>query len=101
VTELDDNFDQDFFERRLAERRNCCHGALLRIAGLKEIFACSLRDVSERGASVRLRQEIPLLPTDFAISENNFQTARRCRLVWRETDFVGVEFSDPQGAIER
>jgi hypothetical protein len=36
---------------------------------------------------------VSLLPRSAA---SGFRTARRCRLVWRESDFVGAEFVDRQ-----
>jgi hypothetical protein len=31
-----------------------------------------------------------MVPLDFDISFDNFRHVRRCRLIWRDGDFVGV-----------
>jgi hypothetical protein len=33
-----------------------------------------------------------IVPSGFGISFDNFRTLRRCRLIWRDGDFVGVAF---------
>ena len=91
---LDDLSIEEEFERRTFERTWRGRDALIRIDGLRDIFSCSLRDIAERGAGIRLHRQIVLLPIEFELSEDNFRTVRRCRLVWRQTDFAGVAFVD-------
>jgi len=33
-----------------------------------------------------------IVPSEFGISFDSFRTMRRCRLVWRDGDFVGAAF---------
>jgi hypothetical protein len=33
-----------------------------------------------------------IVPSEFGISFDNFRTMRRCRLIWRDGDYVGVAF---------
>jgi len=33
-----------------------------------------------------------VLPVEFDLSFDNFRTIRGCRMIWRDGDFVGVEF---------
>jgi hypothetical protein len=33
-----------------------------------------------------------IVPSEFGISFDNFRTTRRCRLIWRDGDFVGAAF---------
>jgi hypothetical protein len=94
VFTLDDLSIEEEFERRTFERTWRGRDALIRIDGLRDIFSCSLRDIAERGAGIRLHRQIVLLPIEFELSEDNFRTVRRCRLVWRQTDFAGVAFVD-------
>ena len=35
-----------------------------------------------------------VLPLDFDLSFDNFRTLRKCKMVWREGDFVGVQFGN-------
>jgi hypothetical protein len=92
VTASDNSLDADIFERRATERKPCCIGALLRSPGLRGLFSCSVRDVSLRGASLRLHQQIALLPVELEFSDDSFRTTRRSRLIWRDSDFIGVAF---------
>jgi hypothetical protein len=93
ITPDDLSIDAEF-ERRAFERTWRGRDALVRIDGLRDIFSCSLRDITDRGAGLRLHRQIVLLPIEFDLSETNFRTIRRCRLVWREADFAGIEFID-------
>jgi hypothetical protein len=89
-----DNLENEF-DRRAFERTPCNRGALLRI--LNDIFPFTIRDTSERGIGIRLHSRLPLIPVELMISEDGFKTARQCRLVWREGDFAGAEFTDRSG----
>jgi hypothetical protein len=33
-----------------------------------------------------------MLPLDFALSFDGVRTVRKCRLVWRQEEFIGVAF---------
>ena len=50
-------------------------GALFFFAGREGVFACCVENVTNHGG-VR----------------PNFRTIRRCRLAWRSSDFIGVQF---------
>jgi hypothetical protein len=91
---MNDTPVEDEFERRTSKRIKHNRGALLRIAGLRNLFELTIRDVSDRGVAVRLHIDLPLLPVDFEISDNRFQSAQHCRLIWRQGSFVGAEFVD-------
>jgi hypothetical protein len=63
----------------------------------REVAAALLVDtlgrflLQQRGAGLRLNG-LNLLPFEFGISFDRFRTMRRCRLVRRDGDFVGVTF---------
>ena len=44
------------------------------------------------GAGIRLTS-LNIVPFEFGISFDNFRAMRRCRLIWRDRDFVGVIFA--------
>jgi hypothetical protein len=46
---------------------------------------------SQIAAPVRI-QEQKVLPLDFALSFDNFRTVRMCRLIWRQSDLLGMAF---------
>jgi hypothetical protein len=80
-------------ERRTVGRTKIAKSALLFFGSQRGVFGCSLRDVTNIGAGIRL-DNINVLPPDFELSFDNFHTIRKCRLVWRQGDFTGVAFQD-------
>jgi hypothetical protein len=50
-----------------------------------------LTDRCRRFAGLRLNGLI-MVPSEFDVSFDNFRTMRRCRLIWRDDDFVGASF---------
>jgi hypothetical protein len=78
-------------ERRSLERRWIYQGATLSIPQLGIICSCRLRDLTEKGAGIRI-EKIPLLPIEFDLSTDGFRTLRECQLIWRQGDFVGARF---------
>jgi hypothetical protein len=79
------------FERRAVGRTTINRGVLMHFAGREGVHACSVRDVTNHGAGIRLNG-LNIVPFEFGISFDNFRTMRRCRLVWRDSDFVGAAF---------
>jgi hypothetical protein len=77
-------------ERR-AVGRTLNRSVLLHFAGCNGVHACCVRDVTNLGAGVRLNG-LNIVPSEFGVSFDNFRTMRRCRLIWRDGDFVGVTF---------
>jgi hypothetical protein len=87
---------QEILQRQQGERRSIGRTRINRDAslffpGCAGIFACGIRDVTNQGAGIRLNG-LDLLPVHFDLSFDNFRTSRRCHLIWRDGDFVGVEF---------
>jgi hypothetical protein len=78
-------------ERRAVGRTLINRGVLMHFAGRDGVHACCVRDVTNLGAGIRLTG-LNIVPFEFAISFDNFRTMRRCRLIWRDGDFVGVIF---------
>ena len=91
---MNDTSFEDEFERRASERKPYNRGALLRIAGLANLFELTVRDISDRGIGLRLHISLPVLPVDFKISDDGLRTDQKCRLIWRESNFMGAEFID-------
>ena len=78
-------------ERRCVERRWIYQSALLSVPQLKFIGMCRLRDLTEKGAGIRI-EKLPLLPIEFELSIDGFLSRKQCQLIWRQGDFVGVRF---------
>jgi hypothetical protein len=78
-------------ERRAVGRTLINRSALLFFRGSAGVFPCCVRDVTNSGAGVRL-EALPVLPVEFDLSFDNFRTVRKCRLIWRDSDFIGIAF---------
>jgi PilZ domain len=55
------------------------------------VFDCAVRDVSTSGAQLNIPSTIGI-PDEFDLVIKG-APARRCRVVWRKADQIGVEFS--------
>ena len=77
-------------ERRWSGRTTISRGAKLFFNPQSGVLACGFRNITNRGASLR----VTVLPLNFELSFDNFHTKRDCRLVWRDGDFIGVAFQD-------
>ncbi len=64
----------------------------------KPICGCVLRDISDYGARLRIgenatAQDTPIPPTFILAISKSGNVFRRCELIWRTDDEVGVKFS--------
>jgi hypothetical protein len=82
-------------DRRSIARTIIFKGALLFFSGQAGVHACTVKDATNVGAGIRLR-DLVALPLDFELSLDNFRTVRKCRLMWRDGDSSGVAFVDEQ-----
>ena len=78
-------------ERRAVARTTINRDVLMFFTGQDRVHACCVRDVTNHGAGLRLNG-LNIVPSEFGISFDNFRTMRLCRLIWRDSDFVGVAF---------
>jgi len=98
MTEDLDHLDQweSAFERRSIGRTKIAKGALLFFVGQTGVHSCGVIDITNVGAGIRT-QDLPALPLNFELSFDNFRTLRKCRLIWRNGDLVGVAFESGNG----
>ena len=87
---LDERTD-DPADRRALVRQWVYRNALLSVPGQLCAQPCSVRDLTAKGASIRLNG-IALLPLEFGISFDGFRTCDPCGLIWRDGDFAGLLF---------
>jgi hypothetical protein len=87
------DLEENEFERRSVGRTRILKGALLFFSEKNGVQSCTVRDVTNRGAGIRA-QNLPILPLDFALSFDGFRTVRKCRLIWRQEEFIGVAFEN-------
>jgi hypothetical protein len=78
-------------ERRAVGRTTINRHALMHFAGYDGVHECCARNVTNAGAGIVLNG-LNIIPAEFGISFDNFRTMRRCRLIWRDGDFLGVAF---------
>lgn len=78
-------------ERRAFGRTTINRGALMYFTGREGVHACTVRDVTNHGGGICITG-LNVLPFEFDISFDNFRTARQCRLIWRDGDFIGAQF---------
>jgi len=83
--------DEDVFERRSRSRTVINRSALIFYAGRAGVENCTVRDVTNHGAGIRLHNQ-QVMPVNFDLSFDNFRTIRKSRLIWRDGDFVGAAF---------
>ncbi len=81
-------------ENTQKERRTCRRRVLkpaqITFNGHSAVIDCTVRDISDGGA--RLMVESPVgIPDTFGLAVGG-ETARQCRVVWRKTSQIGVEF---------
>jgi hypothetical protein len=80
-------------ERRALDRTAASKDVLLFFSAQRGVFSCELCDFTDAGARIRLHG-LNLLPPTFNLSFDNFRTVRKCRLIWRRGDFVGMDFEN-------
>ena len=67
--------------------------ALLFFKGQIGAHGCNVIDISDGGAKLRTHN-LSVLPNTFELTFDNFLTIRQCRLIWRDSDFLGVAFEN-------
>ena len=78
-------------DRRSIGRTKIAKGALLFFGGQTGVRSCRVTDITNVGAGIRA-QGIAVLPLNLELSFDHFRTIRKCRLRWRDGEFVGVAF---------
>ena len=78
-------------ERRTCHRYWMNRNATVLCGKLILAWHCRVRDMSLDGAGVWLGGA-KLLPVEFDLVIDGYQSPRRCRVAWRWGDFVGLRF---------
>jgi hypothetical protein len=89
--------DTSFPERRLAPRTVLSlPGTIIAHDGVRPV-PCVVIDMSQKGASIRAHDVA--LPDEFILSLNaNSSVLRNCKVIWRESFMVGVQFAERKKA---
>jgi PilZ domain len=90
-------------DRRASPRQALGRDVLICSEDGKPIGACHLCDVSATGARLALAPRVlAKLPEEFIlVLAKQGKVNRRCRIVWRSQDAVGVRFSNRNGVTRR
>lgn len=90
-------------DRRASPRKALGRDAFICCADGKPIGACQLSDVSATGARLTVAPRLLAgLPDVFIlVLAKQAKVHRRCRVVWRGADAVGVRFSNQAGPRSR
>ena len=83
----------ELIERRSVGRTTISRAALLFFSAQPGVFGCEVRNVTNVGARILLNG-LNILPPNFELSFDNFHTVRKCRLIWRRGDHVGIAFDN-------
>jgi hypothetical protein len=79
------------FDRRSIGRTQIERPALLFLGG--RVQPCLVKNVTNRGAGI-VTKDLPAVPVGFELSFDNFRTVRKCQLIWRNGDRIGVAFGN-------
>ena len=78
-------------KRKIPRTRISKAAKLIFDAPFVAVIDCTVRNVTSRGAGVKLSAAITL-PDTFELSFDSGRTCRRCELMWRVGDEVGISF---------
>ena len=79
-------------ERRAKPRTTINRNAQLLFLAPNEVRPCCVRNITNDGAGIQVSANLKTLPLRIGISFDRFRTMRKCRLIWRKGDFLGVAF---------
>jgi len=87
-------------KRRLARHR-ILKGGLITVAGHHTAIPCTVRDLTESGARLRLQDAASLLPEPFELMIEIDGLEAECQVVWRRGGELGVSFSKTRRGTPR
>jgi hypothetical protein len=87
-------------DKRKSRRRQMRYSAWLAFKGDK-LHGCALHDISETGARIDV-EDGKAVPDRFVLLLSaNGSARRKCRVVWRQTNQIGVSFEPGLAPIDR
>jgi hypothetical protein len=87
-------FKQTFIEQRRSPRENVQFPAWIDIGNGAELRDCTVLDVADNGARIRVAYPAEL-PREFYLVLSKNGTRRRARLAWRSGEEVGMSYVGP------
>jgi len=86
-------------ERRRLARTRAMTAAKIIASPHSPLYACLVRDVSTFGAGLEILGAATL-PGIFELTFDSARTVRVCRLIWRDSECMGVQFSVPKLVVD-
>jgi hypothetical protein len=83
--------DQIAAERRKASRTRVLRGGVISFHHLGAAFECTVRNLSEIGACLMVESPVGI-PDEFDLVLDREKVPRRCHVVWRSANKIGVAF---------
>lgn len=87
-------------EQRATERIRSFLRAQIIYNNRMNTVECIVKNYSARGAKIALSDTLAV-PSEFELYIPAKQRSHHARLIWRDKDSVGVNFSDPVAAVEK
>jgi hypothetical protein len=87
----DRTMDNPEQEQRNEARHRALKGAKIVFIGHEAVIDCVVRNLSNRGASLRVESPIGI-PDTFDLVRDH-ASVRHCRVTWRRAKQIGVEFA--------
>ncbi|HMH71554.1 MAG TPA: PilZ domain-containing protein [Bradyrhizobium sp.] len=78
-------------DKRNTYRSRALKGGVILLRHLGTTINCTVRNLSKTGACLIVMSQVNI-PTEFELVLDRDNVPRRCRLAWRTSDRVGVEF---------
>jgi PilZ domain len=79
-------------EKRQIQRTRVLKGAKIILDNRSSLFDCTVRNLTNHGASVHLASSVGI-PDVFSLSFDFGRSSRRCRVIWRTENKIGVVFA--------
>jgi hypothetical protein len=83
--------DQIAIQRRNAPRTRVLRGGVISFHRLGAVFECTVRNLSDTGACLMVESPVGI-PNEFDLVLDREKVPRRCHVVWRSANKIGVAF---------
>lgn len=84
-------------KRKVPRRRVLKEGKIV-FADAMRVIDCTIRDMSEAGARLLIANTVGV-PETFLLYERSAEALHPARVVWRQSNALGVEFEGPATSI--
>jgi len=79
-------------ERRQVQRTRMLKGAKIILNDQASVIDCTVHNLTNRGACAQLAGSLAIPPT-FHLTFDSGRSRRKCQLIWRTENKIGISFS--------